>query len=190
MTGHGASSDPRDDLVTHLADLRAFANSLTRDAAAADDLVQETIVKAWTKIDQFERGTNMRAWLITILRNTFYSQRRRQKREVPDPDGDYVRRLYVRPAHDDRLAFNDFTAAFDQLSPEHREVLVLIGVSGFSYEEAAHVTGVAIGTVKSRTNRARQRLCELLGLEFGETLWSDIAEAAIASPGKGGVEAA
>ncbi|MDN5787476.1 RNA polymerase sigma factor [Pseudorhodobacter sp.] len=172
MTGKSPTpqtGDPRDELVEHLAPLRAFAISLTRNTAAADDLVQDTIVKAWTNIDKFQAGTNLRAWLFTILRNTFFSHKRKHRREVQDPDGVYAGMLFERPAHDGKLAFNDFLTAFDQLPPIHREVLILVGASGFSYEEAAEMTGVAVGTVKSRANRARAGLCDLLGLKAGET---------------------
>ncbi len=79
--------DPRDELPEHLPALRAFAISLTRNVAVADDLVQDTIVKAWTNFDKFTEGTNLRAWLFTILRNTFYSDKRKHRREVPDPEG-------------------------------------------------------------------------------------------------------
>ncbi|MGD9916546.1 MAG: RNA polymerase sigma factor [Paenirhodobacter sp.] len=169
MTGPSAAN-PRDEIPDHLPALRAFAISLTRNSAAADDLVQDTIVKAWTHIDKFQPGTNLRAWLFTILRNSFYSERRKHKRELPDPDGIHAATLCERPAHDGRLAMNDFLRAFDQLSPEHREVLILVGASGFAYEEAAEMMGVAVGTVKSRANRARARLAELLGLEAGEDI--------------------
>ena len=165
-----ACADPRDELVDHLPALRAFALSLTRDGSSADDLVQDTIVKAWLNIDKFQTGTNMKAWLFTLLRNTFYSDRRKHRREVPDPDGLHAARLLVMPAHDGKLAFRDFRRAFLKLSPEHREVLILIGASGFSNEEAAEMTGVAVGTVKSRTSRARKRLAELMGLDEGEQI--------------------
>ena len=165
-----AHSDPRDELVDHLPALRAFALSLTREGAAADDLVQDTIVKAWTNMDKFQPGTNLRAWLFTILRNTFYSDRRKTRREVSDSDGIYAARLTTRPDHDGRLALNDFRAAFEKLPDEQREALILVGAYGFSYEEAAAMTGVAIGTVKSRANRGRRRLAELLQLEDGEEL--------------------
>jgi RNA polymerase sigma-70 factor (ECF subfamily) len=170
MTQTGSAPAPEEELTTHLPALRAFAISLTRNISAADDLVQETIVKAWSNLSRFEAGTNMRAWLFTILRNTHFSNRRKRKREVPDSDGMYARRLSVRPEHDGRLAFSEFLVAFDKLSDEHREVLVLVGASGFSYEEAAGMIGVAVGTVKSRANRARARLQELLGVSQGEDL--------------------
>lgn len=163
-----AQSDPRDELVNHLPALRAFALSLTREGASADDLVQDTIVKAWTNMDKFQAGTNLRAWLFTILRNTFYSARRKTKREVSDSDGIHAARLSARPEHDGRLALRDFRVAFEQLPDEQREALILVGASGFSYEEVAEMTGVAIGTVKSRANRGRRKLAELLHLEENE----------------------
>ncbi|ARC36604.1 RNA polymerase subunit sigma [Paracoccus yeei] len=165
-----AHADPRNELVNHLPALRAFALSLTREGASADDLVQDTIVKAWTHIDKFQPGTNLRAWLFTILRNTFYSGRRKTRREVSDTDGIHAARQATRPEHDGRLALNDFRAAFEKLPDEQREALILVGASGFSYEEAAGMTGVAVGTVKSRANRGRRRLAELLQLEEGEEL--------------------
>lgn len=162
------SGDPRDSLLGHLPALRAFAISLTRNVSAADDLVQDTIVKAWSNFDKFEPGTNLGAWLFRILRNTFFSNARKHKREVSDSEGLHAGRLFVRPDHDGKLAFTEFLAAFDQLSAEHREALILVGAMGYSYSEAADMTGVALGTVKSRANRARVRLCELLGLAEGE----------------------
>lgn len=162
------ATDPRDELVEHLPALRAFALSLTREGAAADDLVQDTIVKAWTNMDKFQVGTNLRAWLFTILRNTFYSARRKTRREVSDTDGIHAARQATRPEHDGRLAMNDFRTAFAKLPDEQREALVMVGASGFSYEEAAEMTGVAVGTVKSRANRGRRRLAELLHLKDGE----------------------
>ncbi|MDO5368792.1 RNA polymerase sigma factor [Paracoccus sp. (in: a-proteobacteria)] len=162
--------DPRSELVDHLPALRAFALSLTRESASADDLVQDTIVKAWTNIEKFQAGTNLRAWLFTILRNTFYSARRKTRREVSDTDGIHAARQATRPEHDGRLAMNDFKVAFAQLPDEQREALILVGGSGFSYEEAANMTGVAVGTVKSRANRGRRRLAELLQMAEGEEL--------------------
>ena len=162
------AADPRGELVEHLPALRAFALSLTREGAAADDLVQDTIVKAWTNMDKFQVGTNLRAWLFTILRNTFYSARRKTRHEVSDTDGIHAARQATRPEHDGRLAMNDFRTAFAKLPDEQREALVMVGASGFSYEEAAEMTGVAVGTVKSRANRGRRRLAELLHLKEGE----------------------
>lgn len=167
-------NDPRDQLVEHLRPLRAFAISLTRNVTAADDLVQETILKAWASIDKFQRGSNLQAWLFTILRNTYYSSLRKSRREVADPDGAHAATLSVKPDHDGRMAFTDFLKAFDALSDEHREVLILVGASGFSTEEAAVMMGVATGTVKSRASRARKRLAHLLGLAEGEGMFSGV----------------
>jgi len=176
--------DPRDELVDHLPALRAFALSLTREGSAADDLVQDTIVKAWTNMDKFQPGTNLRAWLFTILRNTFYSARRKTRREVSDTDGIHAARLATRPDHDGRLAMTDFRVAFAQLPVEQREALILVGASGFSYDDAARMTGVAVGTVKSRANRGRRRLAELLHLAQGEELeMTDSATLAVIAAG-------
>ncbi len=156
------SQNPREELVTHLPALRAFALSLSRNGAQADDLVQDTVVRAWTNFDKFQVGTNLRAWLFTILRNIFYSGRRRASREVEDVDGIFASKLTELPAHDGRLEMAEFLAVFATLPDEQREALALVGAAGFSYEEAAEMCGVAIGTIKSRANRARARLTDLL----------------------------
>ncbi len=161
-------TDPRDELVEHIGPMRAFAISLCRNAATADDIVQDALVKAWSKIDSFEEGTNMRAWLFTIVRNTYFSLHRKRKREVEDVDGAMAETLAQKPEHDGRLAFKDFSVAFDQLNDEQREALILVGAQGFSYEDAAETCGVAVGTIKSRVNRARARLAELMGLSDSE----------------------
>ncbi len=156
-------SDPKEELVTHLPAMRAFALSLTRNSAQADDLVQDTVVRAWTNLDKFQVGSNLRAWLFTILRNIFYSGRRRASREVEDVDGVFAATLTQLPAHDGRLELREFLEVFATLPDEQREALALVGASGFSYEEAAEMCGVAVGTVKSRANRARAKLAERLG---------------------------
>ncbi len=162
--------DAKAELVSHMKALRAFAMSLSRNDAQADDLVQDTVLKAWTNFDKFQEGTNMRAWLFTILRNTFYSQRRKAAREVEDSDGAMVERLSVKPDHDGRLQMADFRTALDTLPPEQREVLILVGALQYSYEEAAEVCGVKVGTVKSRLNRGREALSVAMGLNDDETL--------------------
>ena len=176
--------DPREELVTHLPALRAFAISLTRNASLADDMVQDTVVKAWTNIEKFEAGTNMRAWLFTILRNTFYSSRRKMKREVADVDNIHTDSVAEKPAHDGHLQFADFQEAFAQLPDEQRETLLLVGASGFSYEEAADMCGVAVGTIKSRANRGRKKLAELMQLDDdGPIDLTDKATLAVVSSG-------
>ena len=174
MSEVSSDIDPRDQLANHLRPLRAFAISLTRNISAADDLVQDTILKAWANIEKYQRGTNLQAWLFTILRNTYYSTLRKHRREVPDPEGIHAASLFEKPAHDGRMAYTDFLRAFDQLSAEHREVLILVGASGFSTEEAAQMMGVPPGTVKSRASRARKRLAQILGMAEGEGMFSGI----------------
>src|SRR5487761_2616196 len=142
----------------------AFALSLSRKPDRADDLVQETLMKAWANMASFVPGTNLRAWLFTIQRNIFYSQYRK-RREVEDADGHKAAMLSSPPAQLDHMDFQDFRVALDTLPVDQREALILIGASGMSYEEAAEVCGCAIGTIKSRVNRARVKLAEILGLD-------------------------
>jgi len=166
----GGGTSFRELLIAEIPALRAYATTLSGSRATADDLVQDTLLKGWQHRARFQPGTNLNAWLFTILRNTFYSARRKTKREVSDSDGLHAARQASRPDHDGRLAMRDFRVAFAQLPDEQREALILVGASGFSYEEAANMTGVAIGTVKSRANRGRRKLAELLHLEQGEEL--------------------
>lgn len=173
--------EQRDELISHLPALRAFAISLTRSRSRADDAVQDAVLKALTNFDKFELGSNMRAWLFTILRNGYYSDQRKNHREESDVDGLLTGALAVKPDHDGVLHFRDFLRSFDRLPDEQREVLVLVGASGFSYEEAAEMTGVPIGTIKSRINRARARLADDLDLHDGTIELTDKATIAILS---------
>ena len=155
----------RDTLLQSTPHLRAFAISLTNNVDRADDLVQETLVRAIANIHRFEPGTNMQAWLFTILRNTYFSIQRKRGREVQDSAGMHAERMGVAPAQEGVVDLADFRRALAKLSEEQREVLIMVGVSGISYEEAAEICGVAVGTVKSRVNRARNRLGEMLGMD-------------------------
>ena len=154
----------RKDLLAAIPSLRAFAVSLSQNADRADDLVQETLVKAWDKQSSFQLGTNLKAWLFTILRNEFYSQMRKRGREVQDSDGMMTARLAIHPAQHGRLDLEDFRKALQLLPEDQREAIILIGASGFSYEEAAEICGCAVGTIKSRVSRARSRLQEVLDI--------------------------
>jgi len=160
-----ATSNFKTDLLGAIPSLRAFAVSLSQNADKADDLVQETLMKAWDKQSSFQLGTNLKAWLFTILRNEFYSQMRKRGREVQDSDGIMTARLAIHPEQDGMLALDDFRSALDQLPPDQREAIILIGASGFSYEEAAEICDCAVGTIKSRVSRARTRLHEILGVD-------------------------
>lgn len=166
----------RDLLVAQIGSLRAFAVSLCGDRDRADDLVQETLFKAWNHLDSFKEGTNLKAWLFTILRNTYFSERRKRKREVEDADGSYAARLSSRPEQDGHMDMQDFQAALSHLPDDQREALVLVGAAGFSYEEAAEISGCAVGTIKSRVNRARGRLAD--ALQMGE----DATDEALPTP--------
>ncbi|TYC78025.1 sigma-70 family RNA polymerase sigma factor [Stappia sp. BW2] len=170
----------KQDLVDAIPRLRAFARSISGDRDRADDLVQETLAKAIANKDKFTEGTNLTAWLITILRNQYYSVGRKMQREVSDPDGEHAATLESKPQQTGHLELKDFLSALQVLADDQREALILIGASGFSYEEAAEILGVKVGTVKSRVSRARLRLEELMnGTEQFER--SEIAAAASAS---------
>jgi RNA polymerase sigma-70 factor, ECF subfamily len=124
--------------------------------------VQETLAKAIANRDKYRQGTNLHAWLVTILRNQYYSEGRRRWREVSDADGAHAARLTEAPEHDSRIEMREFLGALQVLPVDQREALVLVGASGLSYEEAAGVLGTRVGTVKSRVSRARARLEALL----------------------------
>jgi RNA polymerase sigma-70 factor, ECF subfamily len=165
------SAQIKADLIAAIPNLRAFAVSLSGNPDRADDLVQETLVKAWSNIGSFVEGTNLPAWLFTILRNIYYSEYRKRRREVADPEGAIAGKLATAPAQNSHMDLLDFNAALQLLPSDQREALILIGASGLSYEEAAGICGCAIGTMKSRVNRARNRLAELMSIssshEFG-----------------------
>lgn len=152
----------RRELLENLPHLRAFARALCGRPDFADDLVQETAIRAWTARERFTPGTNLRAWTFAILRNHYLDQWRRERRQV-DYDPDAAERLLVMEADQEApLHLSDMEAALLKLSPERREAILLIGAAGFSYEDAARICGCATGTMKSRVARARVELARLL----------------------------
>lgn len=159
------SSTFQQDLAALVPNLRAFARSLSGNADKADDLVQEALVKAWQNQSSFTEGSNLKAWVFTILRNAFLSERRKLKNEVEDADGTYANGVATNGNQSDHMDMLDFSAAFQTLPPDQREALILVGAEGFSYEEAALMCGCAVGTMKSRVNRARQKLATLLSVD-------------------------
>jgi len=171
----------RDAMLAAIPSLRAFAISLSGSVNNADDLVQETVMRAMTHIDSFTPGTNMSAWLLTILRNLFRSQYRKRRREVEDPDGSYLASLKMPPEQFGRLEFKELIEALAKLPYVQREALLLVAASGFSYDEAAAICEVAVGTIKSRVSRARQLLAELLDIGSPATFVLDRATAAMGS---------
>ncbi len=155
--------DPRAMLLPLIADLRAYARFLTPQRAEADDLVQEALVRALAALEQFRAGSSMRAWLFVILRNAFYEQARRRRNEraalqqtLPDAAAGV-------PAQEARSDLADLQSQLFALPPLLREALVLVGAQGMSYEEAAAICNVPVGTVKARVSRARRQLAGMLG---------------------------
>src|SRR5215212_10134850 len=176
----GVSPEVREAMLAALPSLRAFALSLTNAREIADDLVQDTLVRALANLHQFQPGTNMGAWLFTILRNQFYSQCRRTKHEVEDPEGSYAGRLSTAPDQHARCDVHDMLRALGKLPADQREALLLIVAEGLSYEDAAHVCGVPVGTIKSRVSRGRVGLAELLAIRDAEDLAPDqVTQAAL-----------
>jgi RNA polymerase sigma-70 factor (ECF subfamily) len=173
----------RDAMLAAVPSLRAFAISLSGNIDRADDLVQETLLRAIANIDSFQPGTNMSAWMFTILRNLFRSEYRKRRREVEDTDGSYAESLKSHPEQNSRMEFQEFRAALAKLPPDQREALILVGASGFSYEEAASICDCAVGTIKSRVNRARTRLADLLSIESAEDFGPDQSTRAIMAAG-------
>ena len=152
----------RDAMLAAIPRLRAFAISLCGNVDRADDLVQEALYHAWEHIDSFRPGS-MIAWLVTILRNAFRGDYRKRRREVADSDGSYAETLTSEPTQLHRLELDEVLRALAKLPVEKREALILVGASGFSYQETADICGCAVGTVKSRVNRARILLAEVIG---------------------------
>jgi RNA polymerase sigma-70 factor, ECF subfamily len=154
-----AHANLRNELVRWIPNLRAFALSLTQSAQHSDDLVQDTLVKALANLDKFQEGTNLRAWLFTILRNSFYNDVRYKKYHQTAPLDDVDPSNLERQATQEKyIEFKDVLRGLRGLVPEQREAIILIAAEGLSYEEAAAVCNCPVGTVKSRLSRARQRL--------------------------------
>jgi RNA polymerase sigma-70 factor (ECF subfamily) len=165
--GNGSSISPavQSEMLSLIPNLRAYALSLCANADQADDLVQETLLRALSHIDSFQPGTNLASWLVTILRNCFLSELRKRRKEVADTDGLYVERLRSPPEQESRMEFKELWTALAQLPLAQREALLLVGTADFSYEDTATICQTTTGTIKSRVNRARTRLAELLSIE-------------------------
>ncbi|MGR3453736.1 sigma-70 family RNA polymerase sigma factor [Pseudooceanicola sp.] len=162
-TEHEAQPLDPDATIEWIPALRAFARSLTRNAEEADDLVQETLLKAIRHKEKFRTGTNLRAWLFTIMRNTFYNSRVKTTREAPG-EADCVSEKPWSPATQEwAVRGNEVLAAVNRLPLHYREMFILVVMLGESYESSAEICQVAMGTVKSRVNRARAMVIEDLG---------------------------
>ena len=168
MTAEGTSADTpadiqfRGELLGTLPHLRAFARGLCGRPDYADDLAQEAAIKAWTARERYTPGTNMRAWTFAILRNHYLSELRRNRRQTDLDEGVAERLLVMDADQEGGLHLSDMDAALQQLAPERREAVMLVGAGGFTYEEAAEIADCAVGTMKSRVARARAELNRLL----------------------------
>jgi RNA polymerase sigma-70 factor (ECF subfamily) len=153
----------RADLIEHIPRLRRYARALTRDTSRADDLVQDTLERALVKLDLWQPGSNLRAWLFTLMHNLFVNQlRNRQSDESPMDD---ALDIPVSGGQMEALAARDIHGALAKLPDAQREVLLLVGLEQFSYEEASQMLGVPVGTIMSRLSRARERMRHLLAGE-------------------------
>lgn len=149
------------ELRSLLPQLRGYARTFQRDAARADDLVQEAVLKAWENRSQFREGGNFKAWIYAILRNTARSQFRKTAKEVEDVDGVYSDTLATGGMQEGRLESLELQSALAELSPEQREAVILICACGVSYEEGARIAGVSVDALKTRVSRGRRRLLEV-----------------------------
>lgn len=190
QVGRSPFDPPRDnafkrELVTLIPHLRAFARTLTGDATAADDLAQDAMMKAWDARASFQLGTNMKAWTFMILRNQFYSEKRRSWRQSQLDQEAAERTLVAVDDPEAPVALDELRLGLGMLPAEQREALILVGAGGFAYEEAAAICGCAVGTVKSRVSRARRALQAILeagaydrdGGSAGDAMGSILADA-------------
>lgn len=160
----------RDVLVQIIPQLRVFARGLCSGRAIADDMVQDALTRAWAARRSFEAGSNFRAWIFMILRNQYYTTARKLSRTVSwDPEAS-ERLLVSPPSQEWGLEVAGVAAALQKLPPEQREVLMLVGANGLSYEEAAEVAGCAVGTIKSRLARGRAALKAIIDQEPPEVV--------------------
>ncbi|MGU3476499.1 sigma-70 family RNA polymerase sigma factor [Methylobacterium sp. D48H] len=171
-------------LLALVPNLQRFARSLLRSHVGADDLLQNTLLRAWRSRASFAPGTNLEAWLFTIMRNQFYNEHRKRGREVQDEDGVQAERMVSLPEQGGHLDLSDVQAALDRLAPPMRQALVLVAIENLTYEETAAVMQCRIGTVKSRVWRARTQLAEMLGYTGLEVGSDDIMLAAAGPKGR------
>jgi RNA polymerase sigma-70 factor (ECF subfamily) len=190
-SGPNAASDPKlesqfkRELVALIPHLRAFARTLAGDPASADDLAQDAMMKAWDARASYQMGTNMKAWTFMILRNQFYSEKRRSWRATQLDQEAAERTLVAADDPESPVALDELRLSIGMLPAEQREALILVGAGGFAYEEAADICGCAVGTVKSRVSRARKAIQAILaqgaydrdGRPAGEAMRSILADA-------------
>jgi RNA polymerase sigma-70 factor (ECF subfamily) len=152
----------RHSIIEHIPRLRRYARALVGDRYVADDLVQDTLERAWNKFHLWREGSDLRAWLFTIMHNVFINQARRRRLEIEQPM-DELPTTVARAAPGERLEPEDVDRALRTLSPEQREVVLLIAVEQLTYEEVGRALGIPLGTVMSRLSRGRERMRQMLG---------------------------
>jgi RNA polymerase sigma-70 factor (ECF subfamily) len=168
--GTGREPEGEPDIVDLIPALRAFARTFCRDVSDADDLVQETLTKGLANLDKFEPGTRMKSWLFTIMRNSFCTRAKYAVREAPGLADCASGRPISEATQEWSVRSREVHDAINLLPAAKREVIMLVGVLGISYEEAAEICGCSVGTVKSRLNRARTSILQLLGEDSPESL--------------------
>lgn len=168
MSKDARSSDFAHDLICAIPRLRDYASALCFSSEDRDDIVQTALTNAWAHQDRYKPGTDMPAWLTTILRNAFHDQCRKRRWEIPDPDGVYAQRLTVLPEQQSRVDLSDVCCALDGLLPQDSEALILVVSTGLSCDALARSRGIAGSTFRSRVQRARARLTDALRPEPGE----------------------
>ena len=159
-----AANDDQDfetDLIALIPHMRAFARSLCRNPTEAEDLAQDALAKAWAHQSHYSPGTNLKAWTFMIIRNQFYSDKRRSWRSTPLDPETAERTLIAVTNADGNLELDELRRALDMLPRDQREALILVGAAGLSYEETSDICGVAVGTIKSRVSRARDHLAQI-----------------------------
>jgi RNA polymerase sigma-70 factor, ECF subfamily len=156
----------KNELVALMPRLRGYAMALTGSASEADDLVQDTLVRAWRFRDSFQDGSNLKAWVCKILRNTFYTGAVAKRNTVQDVEGKFAARLACDPDQEWRLQYSELMEALGALTQDARDSLLMVVAGGLSYEEAAEIAGCPVGTMKSRVNRAREHLAEMVQADF------------------------
>ncbi len=155
----------RDDLLAHIPLLKAFGLKLAATPSEADDLVQEALARAWRYRSTYQAGTSMKSWLCRILQNGFYREAHRRRGTVEDVEGRRAGQQTTAAPQEWAVLFSEILSAIDRLTPDARHALLMVGAGGFSYEEAAAAADCPVGTLKSRVNRARERLIELTGAD-------------------------
>lgn len=164
----------RQELTELIPHLRAFARSLCGNATLADDVAQDAMLKAWKARDKFKPGSNLKAWSFTILRNQFYSIKRRSWRAT-SLDQEVAEQTIMASSDQEKVVeLNELRRGLDSLKEDQREALILIGASGLSYEEAAEICGCAVGTIKSRVSRARKSLEVIMNTASFDTQADDV----------------